>query len=376
MSDSLATSMDERGSLQEMTNMDREQRQAASQPPFDPIARERLRAHLRAHGHELGPEEFSRFAGGLANLNYLVMVDGSRTVLRMPPPGELPPGAHDMVREHRVMSALSQALPLVPRSIYLCQDRSVLGVPFQLIEFRPGVVIHGTDLGEFEDRPRIGAELSQMMIETLTRIHAVDPRSVGLENFGKPEGFTGRAIEGWVKRANRLTETSAVSSLVDELATWMHSRKTLEQKPTLLHCDFKLDNCILDPISLQPVAVIDWDMGTHGDPLFDLATMISYWAEPNDPPCMQKLGQMPTSRTGFASRREVIERYAALSGVRMDDFSLFRTLAVFKLGVVFLQLHRRWRAGGMIGDERYGSFGVLGVELLEFARSIARGEAE
>jgi aminoglycoside phosphotransferase (APT) family kinase protein len=357
-----------------MTDIDREQRQAPSQPLFDPVARERLRAHLRAHGHELGPEEFSRFAGGLANRNYLVMVDGNRTVLRMPPPGELPPGAHDMVREHRVMSALSQALSLVPRSIYLCQDRSVLGVPFQLIEFRPGVVIHGTHLGQFEDRPRIGEELSQMMIETLAKIHAVDPKSVGLADFGKPEGFTARAIEGWVKRASRVTD-SAVSSLVDELATWMHSRKPIEQKPTLLHCDFKLDNCILDPISLQPVAVIDWDMGTHGDPLFDLATMISYWAEPNDPPCMQKLAQMPTARTGFASRREVIERYTALSGVRMDSFGLFRTLAVFKLGVVFLQLHERWRAGG-IADERYSSFDVLGVELLEFARSIARGQAE
>jgi aminoglycoside phosphotransferase (APT) family kinase protein len=375
MSDNQTTSMDKIGSFQEMTDMDRVQRQAASQPPFDPITRERLRAHLGAHGLELGPEEFSRFAGGLANLNYLVMVDGSRTVLRMPPAGELPPGAHDMAREHRMMSALSQALPLVPRSLYLCQDRSVLGVPFQLIEFRPGVVIHGTHLGQFEDRPRIGEELSQMLIETLAKIHAVDPKSVGLEDFGKPEGFTGRAIEGWVKRAKRVTDTSALSNLVDDLATWMHSRKTVEQKPTLLHCDFKLDNCILDPISLQPVAVIDWDMGTHGDPLFDLATMISYWAEPNDPPCMQKLGQMPTLRSGFASRREVIERYAALSGVRMDNFSLFRTLAVFKLGVVFLQLHSRWLAGG-IGDERYGLFGVLGVELLEFAQSIARGQAE
>ena len=106
------------GPFLEMTDIDREQRKAANQPLFDPIARGRLRAHLRAHGHELGPEEFSRFAGGLANRNYLVMVDGSRTVLRMPPPGELPPGAHDMVREHRVMSALSQALPLVPRSLY------------------------------------------------------------------------------------------------------------------------------------------------------------------------------------------------------------------------------------------------------------------
>src|ERR1700690_3341951 len=207
-----------------MTDIDYEQRQAAPQPLFDPIARERLRAHLRAHGHELGPQEFSRFAGGLANLNYLVMVDGSRTVLRMPPPGDLPPGAHDMVREHRVMSALSRALSLVPSSIHLCQDRSVLGVPFQLIEFRPGVVIHGTPLGQFEHRPRIGEELSQVMIETLTKIHAVDPKSVGLDDFGKPQGFAGRAIEGWVKRANRVTNDSAMSSLVDELAAWMHSQ--------------------------------------------------------------------------------------------------------------------------------------------------------
>jgi len=133
----------------------------------------------------------------------------------------------------------------------------------------------------------------------------------------------------------------------------------------LLHCDFKLDNLILDPDTLDPRAIVDWDMGTRGDPLFDLATLISYWTEADDPRCMHQLAQMPTAAPGFPTRAELVERYARSTGVTLDDFDAFRVLGMFKLSVVFLQLHALFVAGRR-SNPRYASFQQLADELLEF----------
>ena len=309
-----------------------------------------------------------QFAGGLANLNFLIHVDGKPAVLRRPPGGELPKGAHDMGREFRILSRLWQALPWVPRGIHFCEDLSVLGVPFQLIEYREGIVIRGVDL-PFPDR---AAELSVVLAATLAELHSVDPASIGLDQLGRPDGFVERATGGWRGRGLQAVEGPAESRLVNEIGVWLSAQNVSEQPASLLHCDFKLDNCILDPHTLQPNAVIDWDMGTLGHPLFDLATMLSYWTQPDDPPCMQRLRQMPSVLPGFLSRNEMVARYARLTGRDVSDYQIFRVLAVFKLSVVFLQLHRRWASGG-ISDERYAGFGTLGLELLEYTHNIMRG---
>lgn len=309
-----------------------------------------------------------QFAGGLANLNFLIHVDGKPAVLRRPPGGELPKGAHDMGREFRILSRLWQALPFVPRCIHFCEDLSVLGVPFQLIEYREGIVIRGVDL-PFPDR---ATELSVMLAATLAELHSVDPASIGLDQLGRPDGFVERAISGWRRRGLQVAEGPAESRLVNEIGAWLSMQSVSEQPASLLHCDFKLDNCIVDPHTLRPNAVIDWDMGTLGHPLFDLATTLSYWTQPDDPPCMHRLRQMPSASPGFLTRDEMVVRYAQLTGRDVSDYPVFRVLAVFKLGVVFLQLHQRW-ASGDIGDERYADFRTLGAELLEYAQAIMRG---
>jgi len=334
-----------------------------------------LGRYLSGVGFALDRDQPARqFASGLANLNYLISVDGRPVVLRRPPSGDLPPGAHDMAREHRVLSRLGAAFPLAPESLHLCADRSILGVPFQLIAYRHGMVIKGDDRTRLDKRPEACARLGQALVATMAALHAVDPARIGLEDFGKPAGFTRRQIAGWKGRGERLAEGST-GLLVVETVAWLDRQTLVERAPVLLHCDLKIDNMILDPATLDPVAVVDWDMSTRGDPLFDLATTLSYWTEPGDPPVMHRMAQMPTAAPGFPLRAEAVAAYAAQTGANVSDLPVYRVLAMLKLAVVFLQLHALYR-NGATADARYAGFGELAHDLLLFTRDIIAGKAQ
>ena len=332
-------------------------------------------AHLAAHGITWTPEPPPRrFPGGLANINTLVHVDGRPLVLRRPPPGPLPPGAHDMAREHRILSRLPDALPFVPRSVHLCTDAAVLGVPFQLIEYRPGRVIHAEMPADLAGQPAVAAGLSETMLQTLAAIHGADTEALGLGGLGRPDGFLRRAVEGWRRRGGAVADApglSKVGPLVEELGAWLDANLVPDGPPVLLHNDFKLDNLILDD-SLQPSAVVDWDQGTRGDGLFDLGTMLSYWTEAGDPQAMQDLRQMPTAAPGFWTREQAAGRYAALTGRDLSDMRFHRVLGILKLGVIFLQLHAL-HLRGATADPRYVAFGPLAGGLLEFALEVKAG---
>lgn len=326
--------------------------------------------HLAVHGMGLDPAFLPRqFMGGLANLNFLVRVSDGWAVLRRPPDGPLPPGAHDMAREHRILSNLWRELPLAPRSLHLCADPSVAGAPFQLMEFRPGVALRGDSLTPFPATVETGAGLSRMLVETLAAIHRVDPARVGLGDLGRPRGFFARTAAGWIGRAERVAQ-GALSPAARAVAGWLAAADVEDaQAPTLLHNDFKLDNVLLDPATRAPVAVVDWDMGTRGDPLFDLATLLSYWTEPSDPDCMHELAQMPTARPGFLTRAEAADAYARATGRDLSRLKPYRVLTMLKLGVVFHQLHARHRAGET-SDPRYAGFGALAEALFDFTLDI------
>ena len=325
-----------------------------------PIDRARLAEYLTSVGLHLDDDvEIRQFATGLANLNYRLSIDGQLAVLRRPPPGDLPPGAHDMKREHHILSRLHEAHPLAPPSLHLCEDTAVLGVPFQIIAYRPGLVIKGDDKSNLEGHPERCAALGDMLVSTLVSIHRIDVEAIGLGDFGRPDGFIDRAVRGWRGRAQRLQPVASTAALVEEVGNWLDAQSVAARPPTLLHSDFKLDNLILDPETLQPRAIVDWDMGTRGDPLFDLATMLSYWSQADDPECMHRLAQMPTTAPGFPSRSEVVDSYAAMTGVDVSDFPVIRVLAMYKLAVVFLQLHALY-GRGPDADPRYAGFDQLG----------------
>ncbi len=329
---------------------------------------------LRSQGMELALDPAPvRFAGGFGNLNFRVRVDGRDAVLRRPPFGPIPIGGNDMAREHRILSRLWRAFPLAPRSLLLCEDTAVIGAPFQLIEYREGVVVRDTlpaaRTGDpTTPDPATGDRLCQIVLEVLAGLHAVDPAAVGLGDFGRPEGFLERTAHGWRRRADAVFGDSE-RPLVAEIHAWLADRLVPDQAPAIIHNDYKLDNIILTPDLARPVALIDWDMGSRGDPLIDLATLVSYWTEPGDPPAMRDLGQMPTTGPGFWSRERVVRDYAERTGRDVSRFKFHRTLAQFKLAVVFRQLHHR-HVTGHVDDPRFAGFGPLSVGLLEFARDV------
>ena len=333
-----------------------------------------VRVHLAAHGRHLDHEPPPRqFAGGLANLNFLIHLDGRPAVLRRPPLGELPAGAYDMSREFRILSRLPDALAFVPRGLYLCSDASVIGVQFQIIEYRPGMVIREHLPPELAGRPEVGARLSQVLLETLAAIHAVDADAVGLGDLGRPAGFLARAVTGWRKRGLAALE-SGTDALHAELGAWLERHIAPDGAPALLHNDFKLNNMILNPRDLSPVAVVDWDQGTRGDPLFDFATLLSYWVHDDDPPALHDMAQMPADEGGFYPREQAVASYAALSGRDVSDFLFHRVLAMYKLGVIFLQLGYRYRSGATT-EPRYAGLTSIGTGIVEFAHEIAQGRA-
>ncbi len=347
-------------------------RAAAESMPLDAS---QLGAYLARAGFPLDPDQLIRqFGTGMANINYRLNAGGRRLVLRRPPDGDLPPGAHDMAREHRILSRLWQALPLAPECVHLCEDRSVIGVPFQLIEYRPGLVIRGDDRRHFEGRPDVAERTGRMLVETLVAIHRVDTNAVGLDDLGKPEGFVARAIKGWRVRGERLDPAPANRALIAEIGGWLERQSVRQRAPTLLHSDFKLDNLIVHPETLAPVAIVDWDMGTRGDPLFDLATLLSYWAEPGDPSCMHDMKQLPTVAPGFLTRTQVVAHYAKLTGLDMSDYPVFRVLAMMKLAVVLLQLHALWTRGAAKGAD-YADMAAIAGDLLLFTRDVVAGRA-
>ncbi|HYZ39723.1 MAG TPA: phosphotransferase family protein, partial [Stellaceae bacterium] len=216
-----------------------------------------LARYLARSGAALGPTPPRQFAGGFGNLNYLVEIDRKLAVLRRPPSGPLPPGANDMAREHRILSSLWRAYPLAPRALFFCGDTSVLGAPFQIIEYRPGVVIRDSLPPSCASRPDAGTVLSRHLVDSLAALHAVDPAQVGLDSLGRPTGFLTRTLEGWAKRASLVADVLDGRTLA-EIVGWLRQRVPADVRPSLLHSDFKLDNMILEPASLAPVAVIDW----------------------------------------------------------------------------------------------------------------------
>ena len=331
-----------------------------------PIDAARLARYLAAQGYRLDQGlPIRQFAAGLANINYLLSVDGRPSVLRRPPDGDLPPGAHDMAREHRVLSGLSKVFGPAPDSYHLCQDRAVLGAPFQLIEYRPGLVIKGDDRRLITGRPETAARLGARMVETMAALHRVDARAAGLADLGRPDGFIARAVAGWRKRAERLEPVGDKRRLVEEIGRWLALQKVRPREAVVLHCDVKLDNLILDPETHEVRALVDWDMGTRGDPLFDLATLLSYWTEPSDPPAMHQMAQMPTAAEGFQTRDEIAGLYRDASGLDLSDLPAVRVLCLFKLATVFQQLNHTY-GRGEAAREPYRSFDALALGLYQF----------
>jgi len=321
--------------------------------------------------HTDGPLEVVQFAGGHANLTYLVRFGDREYVLRRPPSGPVAPGAYDMAREFRVLSALWPVFPPASRPFLFCEDMTILGAPFFVMERRRGLVIRKEMPSVYLNRPELYRRLSEAMVDTLVDLHAIDYRAVGLETLGKPEGFVERQVNSWVKRWERVKVAHEIS-VMDELGRWLLGRLPRSPAPTLIHNDYKLDNMMVDPADIALIlALFDWDQCTLGDPLVDLGLLLNYWTQADDAPGRQSLSSAPTTLPGFYTRAEVLQRYAERSGRDVSAISFYEVFALWKTATVCMQLFVLYK-NGQLQDERLSDFNQRAELLAEAAHEIAR----
>jgi aminoglycoside phosphotransferase (APT) family kinase protein len=335
---------------------------------FDLAAVER---HLRerVEGIPEGELKVRQFPSGASNLTYLLEIGAWEGVLRRPPLGPLPPRAHDMGRESRVLSKLHEAYPLAPKPYFFSEDVSVIGVPFYVMERRKGVVVDDSFPDGVEPTRELCRGISCAVADTLAELHAVDPDKAGLGNLGRPEGFLERQVKGWIRRYEK-ARTGEVEE-VGPLTGWLVKDIPESPDPTIIHNDFKLNNLILARDDLTDVrAVLDWEMATVGDPLFDLAVSLSYWTESEDPQELREVMPTVTSTPGFMTRKELMDRYAYSSGRDLSEMHWYMVFGYFKLAVILQQIYARWKKG-QTTDERFANFNQRVRNLIVHAKKLA-----
>ncbi|HZC19314.1 MAG TPA: phosphotransferase family protein, partial [Rubrobacteraceae bacterium] len=279
---------------------------------FDHTAAERyMREHIE--GLPEGELEVRQFPSGASNLTYLVKIGGWEGVLRRPPLGPVPPKAHDMERESGLLMKLHEAYPLAPKPYFFTDDESIIGAPFYVMEHRQGVIVDDEFPKDVDPTEELCRGMSQMVADTLIELHAVDWKEAGLEELGRPEGFLERQVNGWIKRYEE-AKTEEIGE-VEPLTEWICEAIPESPPATIVHNDFKLNNLVLNPDDLTEVrAVIDWEMTTIGDPLFDLAVSLSYWVEEGDSQELKEVLPTVTDAPGFWTRKAFVDYYAEKSG--------------------------------------------------------------
>lgn len=306
-----------------------------------------------------------QFPGGHSNLTYLLRTPVREYVLRRGPLGPVAPKAHDMAREYMVLKAVHPFFAPAPEVFHLCEDTSVLGAVFFVMERRRGIVVRDhipDELAVFPDYP---ARVSRGFIDCLVELHSIDIEKHGLVALGKPAGFLERQVRGWFERWNR-AKTEEIE-LMDRLIRWLTERLPVSPAPALVHNDFKLDNLMLDlndPGRIE--AVLDWEMATVGDPLVDLGLILCYWSQPSDPGGTKA---SLTTAPGWFTRDELLGRYAEKTGRDLSLINYYEVFALFKLAVVLQQIYVRFHRG-QTQDERFRHFDKRVHNLIQQAAAL------
>ncbi len=316
----------------------------------------RLEPWLRANlaGAE-GPLTVRQFGGGHANLTYCLSFGAAEFVLRRPPLGPIAPSAHDMGREYRVLSLLSKVFALAPDSYLHCDDASIIGAEFQIMERRHGFVVRAELPERFQGRPELNRRIGEMLVDALADLHLVDAEAAGLGDLGRPEGFAGRQLAGWSKRWHAAKDTDIAK--IDAVIGWLEAGLPDSDRVSIIHNDFKLDNVLVDHDDpAKAVAILDWDMCTRGDPLMDLGYLLNFWVEAGDDSRWIGVTGMPTDQPGFPSRADAVARYAARTGYDLAELLWYHVFGTFKLIVIIQQIYIRYLRG-QTRDERFAIFG-------------------
>jgi aminoglycoside phosphotransferase (APT) family kinase protein len=288
--------------------------------------------------------------GGRSNLTYIVDDGARRFVVRRPPLAHVLPTAHDMAREYRVLAALRDTGIPVPHVIALCEDESVIGAPFYIMEWVDGHVVRDALPARFPDSTETRRVMSSALVTTLLELHRVDPDEVGLAGFGHPDGFLSRQVRRWWQQweASKTRELPSI----EELRRRLDESVPLQSAPGIVHGDYRLDNVMYAPADpARIVAVIDWEMCTIGDPLCDVGLLCVYWADDESEAAARTLhGHAITVENGFYKRADILREYAAGTQRDMSALDWYVALGAYKLAIIAEGISARFLMGMTVGE--------------------------
>jgi aminoglycoside phosphotransferase (APT) family kinase protein len=318
----------------------------------------KLEPFLRSHfPGDAGPIQIHQFPSGHSNLTYSIHLGERQLVLRRPPFGSKVKSAHDMGREFRVLSKLHASYPPAPEVLLFCDDPSVLGAPFYIMNPIRGIILRRDPPAGLEFSPGTARRLSESFVDNLALLHGLNYETIGLADLGRPEGYLERQVRGWTERyaGSQTHEYPEVKTV----AEWMTRNMPSTQGAALIHNDYKYDNAVLDPADpTNIIGLLDWEMSTIGDPLTDLGTALAYWVNADDPEELQSIRWGPTSVPGSFTRAEIAERYAQKTGRDVAHLAFYLTFARFKLAVIVQQIYFRFHQG-LTKDQRFASMPTL-----------------
>jgi len=292
-----------------------------------------------------------QFPAGFSNLTYLLTAGDREWVLRRPPFGKKAKTAHDMGREYRILKALSPVFPFCPRPLVYSEDTSIIGSPFYVMERLQGMILRKDLPPGVGFTPEQAGQLCERLFDLQLRLHSTDYRKIGLEGFGKPEGYVERQVTGWSRRYRDAHTGDAPDC--EEVMAWIHENMPPDcERPGIIHNDYRFDNVVLDGAKpMNIIGILDWEMATIGDPLMDLGNSMAYWIQQEDSEEMQLIRVTPAME-GLLKRKEIVGRYGEKSGLSIENFDFYYCFGLFRLAVIAQQIYYRYYHG-QTRDERF-----------------------
>lgn len=341
--------------------------QVRSDNTFDPSV---ILPFLKSRIADLGdgPLELKQFQGGASNLTYQLTVGARAMILRRPPSGTKPKSGHDMGREFRVLRALHPHFPC-PRPLAYCEDESLIGAAFYVMEKIQGVILRRDVPKEIQYTPEQARRLCTNLLDTQIRLHSLDYAAIGLSDLGHPAGYVARQVSGWCERFGK-ARTDDVPGC-ENIMQWLRQHTPPDSdRPAIIHNDYRFDNVVLDPGDrLSIIGVLDWEMCTLGDPLMDLGSSLAYWVQPGDSRPLQALRMQPSHLPGMLTRDEIVDYYRRATGRDIGNYDFYYVFGMFRLAVIAQQIYYRWKLG-QSKNPRYQAFGAFVSVLAQASDSV------
>jgi len=346
----------------EMANVD-EPVQVRSGEELDvPRVKEYLIANIPGLSGEM---EIRQFPSGFSNLTYLVKIGDREMILRRPPFGKKAKTAHDMSREYRILKTLKPFYRYCPEALLYTEDEAVMGCPFYVMERLKGIILRKNYPEGFTLSESDAAKLCDRLVGVLAELHLLDCKKVGMQDFGKPEGYVRRQVDGWSGRYRDARTPDAPD--FEKVIQWLHEKMPAESPiVSVIHNDYKFDNVVLNPENpLEITGVLDWEMATIGDPLMDLGSSLAYWIDHTDPKDYRLMRMLPTTEKGMLTRKDLIALYSEKTGIKIDNFDFYFCFGLFRLAVIAQQIYYRFYHG-QTKDKRFEML-IFAVAMLEKA---------